>query len=427
MQNRKRGKGGKRPPVIVVPGITATGLEDFYPVPSHTVWSPVFDRDFDGFALHPDNDLLEADQPGLIRPMGLFSLVYRDLIQELRSELGAPVFPFAYDWRRPLEHTSRCLARFVDEVRLRCSLMPGYGGCLPRVDLVGHSMGGLVLAGYLAGGKGREKVRKAATIGAPFKGSVDAVLKLIAGKGAITGRAGRDRERVASRSVPAIYHLLPRYPGAVVSKNGAATDLFLVETWQGSLLRSLERFIKETGARISARKLLERHLGQARAFLEKTDGLDLGRMLPGGGENWLCMAGVGCPTQQEIVNNRDEGGGTRFEMRPDVNDWESGRGGERTGDGVVPFAGACPDFLPRKSMVCVSPKDFSRWEIRDMLLSAAVEFHAFLPAVNLVQRLVIKFLKPSYGGEVWGWPPPGVEPDDWRPPLELEMRERSFG
>ena len=414
-----------RLPVIVVPGITATSLEDFYRVPSETIWSPVLDHDFDGFALHPDNDRFEAFQPGLVRPLGLFSLVYRDLIEELRAELGAPVFPFAYDWRMPLEKTRRLLGRFVEEVRARCSLMPQYGGERPLVDMVGHSMGGLVVAGYLAGQGDKAGVRRVASLGAPFMGSVDAVLKLIAGKGAITGQAGRDRERVASRSVPAIYHLLPRYAGAVVFENQDHTDLFHVGIWQESLVKSLGRFIEESGAKISPEALLARHLGRAERFLQKADGLDLEQALPEGSKGWLCIAGVGSKTQQELFCRTDEMGKNRFMIMPDADDWR--QGGERTGDGVVPFRGACPAFLARRNMVCVSPDDFSRWEFRDMLLSLAVEFHAFLPAVNLVQRLVVKFLKPGYGGEVWGRRPPGVEPEDWRPPLELDERENLFG
>ena len=410
-----------QPPVIVVPGITATTLEDLYQVPSRTIWSPVLDHDFDGFALHPDNDLLEAEQPGLVCSLGLFSLVYRDIIEELRAELGSPVFPFAYDWRMPLERTCRKLGRFVQEVGMRCALMPQYRGKAPLVDLVGHSMGGLVVAGYLADRGDSARVRRVVSLGAPFLGSIDAVLKLVAGKGSITGQAGRDRERVASRSVPAIYHLLPRYAGAVVSRNNAPTDLFRVATWQGSLLKSLAKYIQDTNARIGAEKLLARYLKRAKKFLQTADNPDLGHSLPDGVDGWLCIAGVGSGTQQEILNTTGPQGAPRFRILPDADDWQ--HGGERTGDGVVPFKGACPGFLPRERMVCVSPDDFSRWEIRDMLLSAAVEFHAFLPSVNLVQRLAIKFLKPSYGGEVWGRCPPGVTPEGWQPPLELERGE----
>jgi pimeloyl-ACP methyl ester carboxylesterase len=40
-----------------------------------------------------------------------------------------------------------------------------------QVDLVGHSMGGLVIRSYLAGGGGRNKVRRVVTLGSPHSGS----------------------------------------------------------------------------------------------------------------------------------------------------------------------------------------------------------------------------------------------------------------
>ena len=56
----------------------------------------------------------------------------------------------------PLDVTEERLALFVDEVIERTKLLPhfaddGYGGkdWRARVHLVGHSMGGLIIAGYL--------------------------------------------------------------------------------------------------------------------------------------------------------------------------------------------------------------------------------------------------------------------------------------
>lgn len=82
-----------------------------------------------------------------------------------------PVYPFAYDWRQPLELVQAALAGFVDEVIDRTKLLQhyhdaGYGdpATFPgRVNLVAHSMGGLVVAGYVQT-RGLAKVDKVATI-----------------------------------------------------------------------------------------------------------------------------------------------------------------------------------------------------------------------------------------------------------------------
>ena len=95
-------------PVIVLPGITANNLRDEYPLPPETIWS-VPTREYERASLHPDNLRLEAIEPARVRVDQLFEIVYSELIEELRYNLReaedktVPVFPFAYDWRQPLE------------------------------------------------------------------------------------------------------------------------------------------------------------------------------------------------------------------------------------------------------------------------------------------------------------------------------------
>jgi triacylglycerol esterase/lipase EstA (alpha/beta hydrolase family) len=145
-------------PVIVVPGITANYLLDEYPLPPDVVWS-VLTKEYERAALHPDNLVLEAVEPARLHPGQLFEIAYKELIDELRHNLReradeeVPVFPFSYDWRQPLDVVERQLAAFVDEVIARTALLrpyyqAGYAKA-PKVNLVGHSMGGLVIAGYL--------------------------------------------------------------------------------------------------------------------------------------------------------------------------------------------------------------------------------------------------------------------------------------
>ena len=44
-----------QPLVIVVPGITGTGLEDYYPIPPEEVWSAILKKNYERISMHPDN------------------------------------------------------------------------------------------------------------------------------------------------------------------------------------------------------------------------------------------------------------------------------------------------------------------------------------------------------------------------------------
>ena len=95
-----------QPPVVVVPGITATGLEDFYPIPPEEIWSAVLTKKYERISLHPDDVRYEAIEPARVQPRALFGVIYADLVEALRHDLSpardrpTPVFPFAYDWRQ---------------------------------------------------------------------------------------------------------------------------------------------------------------------------------------------------------------------------------------------------------------------------------------------------------------------------------------
>ena len=61
------------------------------------------------------------------------------------------MFAFPYDWRRDVRETAKEFAAFVDEVLARTKLLRHYKGfdAVNKVDLVGHSMGGLIICEYL--------------------------------------------------------------------------------------------------------------------------------------------------------------------------------------------------------------------------------------------------------------------------------------
>lgn len=224
-------------PTILIPGITGAGLEDQYPLNADTVWSPFGSKlpvvknwlgEMDRLKMHPDSPgrnqqagsdsasrrWFEALQPNRIVPSTLTSLVYGDALQTLRYELSArpeesvPVYPFGYDWRQPLPWIAEQLADFIDEVLDRSRLMKLYHSSRQslRVNLVAHSMGGLVVAAYLLA-NGCEKINRIVTVATPFQGSVDGLARMIVGSG---GKGGPE-DREAARVTPGLYYLLPRF------------------------------------------------------------------------------------------------------------------------------------------------------------------------------------------------------------------------
>jgi len=393
-----------QPPVIVVPGITATSLEDTYPLSPDEIWSPILSKNYERISMHPDDPRYDAMEPARVLPRTMFGIVYNDLVEALRHDLSpstdkpTPVYAFPYDWRQDCRRSIDRLGEFVVEVLNRTRLLPHYSADPPkRVDLVGHSMGGLLISGYLTTASSRNRVRRVVTIGTPFRGAVDAVSKLATGMGTLTGDVPRDREREAARTIPAIYQLLPSFEGL--------PNLFSKSEWQPSILRTLKEYCRQHQAKIDGDTLFGKLLKMASDFRKMTDGLDPAKALPEGRDGWLPIVGVDAPTQVRFSNN-----GTWFDFPEPEN---GGPGSESTGDGTVPFLGACPLFLERERLACVTPDEFSFWELKDRAMAKLAGFHGALPTVNLVQRITIRFLDPSFSGDVEARPAPGVQTTIW--------------
>ncbi|MES9876585.1 MAG: alpha/beta fold hydrolase [Candidatus Sedimenticola sp. PURPLELP] len=425
-------------PVIVIPGISATSMDDRYPVKPNELWSAVLNKEYERISLHPDNPRFEAVEPSLVRPGQIFSLVYADLVAALRYDLTSrsdhptPVFPFPYDWRQKLEITGDQLHEFIEEVIARTRLLRHYKGYgeAPKVDIVGHSMGGLVTGEYLHKYGSRGRVGKVATLGTPFQGAVEAVVKLLTGMGNLSGTPPREREREASRSMASVYQLLPSFAKSIIPVGDPKPekDLYKVSAWQPGILESLEEYIRlhsvEPGNRqtrgVRAEALLQTFLRQAKKHRSRIDNLDLSSAGLNK-DDWMAVVGMGAKTRISLTVGRDRRG-PRFEINNDqfVNHWKGDKTSRLTGDSTVPLNGAIPRFLDEEQIIAVTPDDFGFWEISDQAILGVSGFHAILPRLNLSQRLVLKHLKPDYRGDLGGRPLPGIEASDWRPPVAIQ-------
>ena len=446
-----------QPPVILVPGITATNLRDEYPVTPEGVWG-ILKKSWERVQLHPDDVRFEQREPARVRADTVFSFPYGNFIADLAHDLAptadapVPVYPFAYDWRQPLEAVEKELDAFVQEVVARTALLrhyhaAGYTAKKGTVDMVGHSMGGLLIAGYVEGTKGR-RVRKVATLGTPFKGSFEAALKMITGLGDLGDSASRERE--VARLTPALYHLLPRFRDAVTADPGLGVDLFRAATWQPSVIRTIAEQIRLHGLDgvgrttddllPAATQLFQRLLTQAsehRARVGKMSVTKVGMAK----EDWLAVVGVGEETRVHLHIEKGADGTPWFDLRSAdrKNGYPSGSKDEHgfitarpvdTGDGTVPYEAAVPPFLGVENLVCLADDDFGYWELRDRLMERgvaghSVSLHSMLPAMNVVEKLVVCHFKgeagqpgPSHGG-VWGRRAPDLDPAaEWKPPLQ---------
>lgn len=424
-------------PVIVIPGITATSLVDDYPLKADEIWTMIFNKKYDRVALHPDDMRYEAIEPAHVVKGQLFP-VYDDLIRALRHELTAradrptPVFAFPFDWRMDVATTAKKLGAFIEEVIARTRLMRHYAKAKNlQVDLVGHSMGGLAICEYLSQFGRRSNVGKVVTIGTPFLGSVEAIVKIATGMSLLTGPDPKEREREAARVTPALYQLFPSYAGATVDPVGTDVNVFDAANIQSSVVDSLTEFVRLYSASTRsddrqdrAKQILEEMLAGARRHRRNVERLKLSNT----GikqSDWLAIVGVGEKTRLQMTVARSRRG-PWFIISDEqfVNELSSDSPRSHlTGDGTVPLAGALPPFLPGNRLVCVTENDLGRFELRDKLMVELGGFHGLLPRVNVIQRLVTRHLKPDYRGTVWGRRLPGIR--QWNPPID-GLPERKY-
>jgi len=255
-------------PVIVVPGITASVLRDEYDLDAKRVWN-IFRKHYDRVYLHPDDTHYERQEPARVRADQVFDIPYNEFINTLRHDLSpsedrvTPVFPFAYDWRQPLDDLEIELGAFVDEVMERTALMPHYYKAgyprKPKVNLVGHSMGGLIIAGYIERYGKDAAVDKVVTLGTPFRGSLESILKITTGLSTIGGKS-ESCQRELARLTPSLYHLLPSFRGAVCLEKKKQNDpnvrlsAYEPENWQPGVTKTIAEYIRLHGRDASLSK-----------------------------------------------------------------------------------------------------------------------------------------------------------------------------
>lgn len=384
-------------------------------------------------------------------------LGYGELVKALREGLTqepdrpVPVFPFAYDWRLDVFDSARRLGDFIREVLDRCRLLPHYPATLAEVDLVGHSMGGLVISACLARGyhveNGKPLVRRVATLGTPYHGAVDALEKVTVGASEMFG-GGRDAERHMARLMPSIYQHIASYPKAFVDRaNGddeTPLNVFDPLNWQHSVFGALAAHLRvhsrdpqyqdPAKAAQQAFRQLSLWLQRGEELLSTVNSVDPRATLldaagPGKHPGWLVLVGLDEPTRWKGYLTLKKGERI-FGFEKDDDGFEPAGHGDpatapalverrsRLGDGTVPIRSSIPDWADREAVVGLARRDFGTLE--NWPLRGFPTLHAVLPWLNQAHRWITAFLLDKKAGkrEILARPVHDVARPRWRPPVD---------
>ena len=248
-----------QPPVIFVHGVLGSRLRD--PITGEEGWfSSPWNLLLDEFR-HLANDIDTTTlkvTPNRYQPVELAGNIigkdfYGNIIRTLDEyggyELAEPgqyidttrkyYYVFLYDWRQDNVESARQLADLVDQIRI------DYNDPTLQVDIVAHSMGGLISRYYIRYGRvdvlddndfpinmyGGERVRRIILLGTPNLGSVEMLKAFIYGI-----KLGLKRINTETLiTMPSLYQLLPHpINNWIVSGKGEPLkrDLFDVNIWR---------------------------------------------------------------------------------------------------------------------------------------------------------------------------------------------------
>jgi pimeloyl-ACP methyl ester carboxylesterase len=306
---------GVRRPLVFVPGLLGTRLcRDNPAKPDEPIllWGSV--GALSSFpSLRLGSDVADDVKPcGIIRDVVFLGPLKQELYAPIIDHLkktgyreGKDLFIFDYDWRRSVFDNARALEKFVNEK------IPDPA---QRVDILAHSMGGLVARAYVMRQGGAARVARLFSAGSPFHGSVKVYATLDKGWGVLNPLMGGLPEfRRTMLSFPSIYELAARYDNCCDAGEGRAFALAESDAW-----RALKWDGVDPAAMVDLKTAAARS-DDLRAVVVTP--------LPAGTEDIL-LIGTDQRTPQRVTFEVD-GGGTVARVRAN---WD--------GDGTVPRASA---------------------------------------------------------------------------------------
>jgi hypothetical protein len=248
-------------PIIVVPGILGTKLCHNKEV----VWGKTGVDSLRNFSRLD----LGVPSPEALTPCGLIENInvigpfwkiesYSGLLKTLSGfgyEKDKTLFTFPYDWRLSNKDNAKLLADYIKQLGFT------------KIDIVAHSMGGLVTSIYLQKPDAADHVNKVIFLATPFLGSMNVFGMLSNGYGgfenAIAG--GMDTIRETVLSWPTLLELLPSYENCCrlgTKEHYESADPMSVETWQTNHWLPRDYYAGQRAIDF------ERHLAQSREVHE---------------------------------------------------------------------------------------------------------------------------------------------------------------
>lgn len=204
----------ERNPVIIVPGIAGTELyngDDLIWLNLSKLFLDIDDLSFNDYFITDNlsldelgNSLIPITAPNVIKNKELLEYeidIFNSLELNLKTtgyEKDQTYFFFPYDWRLNLETTKTLLNQKIEELKLQTG----------KVDIVAHSMGGLLTKAYLDT-YGNDAVDKLIFVGTPHLGAPKAGKVLLQGDRFGIPWLENDRIKEIAENSPAIHQLLP--------------------------------------------------------------------------------------------------------------------------------------------------------------------------------------------------------------------------
>ena len=224
-----------RRPLIFIPGLLGSRLcrpDPANPAEPVVVWGTLGAlSQFPTIRLPSTPSETDIKPCGLIREivyLGLFTQqVYGPVIAHFESlgyREGENLFVFDYDWRRSVFENAELLAAFVQDKVPEDT----------RVDIVAHSMGGLIARVYALKHNGAPWLGRLISAGTPFQGSVTVFATLERGWGAMNYLMGGLKAfRQTVLSFPSIFELMPSYGGCCEVDDGETSTFALanLQSW----------------------------------------------------------------------------------------------------------------------------------------------------------------------------------------------------
>ena len=204
-------------PVIIVPGIMSTELledkivDDKIWINTLQIVGSITDDFLDALKMDGNGDSINRNIliGDIIKELNNADY-WRGLFEELSREYqeNSNLIEYPYDWRSDIKSSSLKLKEKIDEIKTAKGV--------ERVDLIAHSMGGLLVKKYLKD-YGGDSINKFIDVGTPHTGAPSSYKILMYGDnlgvskffGLININAGKIKE--ISQNMPSVYQLLPSY------------------------------------------------------------------------------------------------------------------------------------------------------------------------------------------------------------------------